>query len=379
MADAESLPNRQWELIVFSIVFLILGTVFTVWRLFVRTKASKWLGPSDWLMAFGVILNDVDCVLSVLAGFAGAGRLARDPFLTVPQRAKMSRYLFTGQILNIYAMFLVKLSICAYLLALNFSKVYRRLSLGALVFVVIFNFIFPSASLWGLCRPLASRWDIRITDKVCWPITVRIAFGYMQSVSNIITDIFYATAPIVYLRQIQIKKRTQWGVRAVFLMAVVCTTISILKIWDQEMHKGTPEIARDVVPMTLWATAENTVGIVVANLPLLRKPFERIFRSLLQSTSNGTTNADKTREEHFSDFRMQSYRSRSARRSRVEALHNRMGNMPAAGDYESDKAILDDKEKEERSYGSPTGIVKTTEVTVSDYYSRERDDERRGS
>lgn len=167
------------------------------------------------------IVNDVDCVFNVMAGFAGAGRLQRDPVLTIDRRVQMQKYLFVGQILNIYAMFLVKLSICAYLLALNFSKLYRRMIWGTLVFVVVFNFVFPSVSLWGLCRPLASRWDTRITNKVCWPVTVRIAFGYMQSVSNIMTDLMYATAPIVYLRQVQLRKRTQWGVRAVFVMSLV--------------------------------------------------------------------------------------------------------------------------------------------------------------
>lgn len=156
-----------------------------------------------------------------MAGFAGTGRLQRDPFLTITRRLQLQKYLFIGQILNIYAMFLIKLSICAYLLALNFSKLYRRLMWGTLVFVVVFNFVLPSVSIWGLCRPLAARWDPRITDKVCWPVTIRRAFGYMQSVSNILTDVIYATAPIVYLRQVQLKKRTQWGVRAVFVMSLV--------------------------------------------------------------------------------------------------------------------------------------------------------------
>jgi hypothetical protein len=156
-----------------------------------------------------------------MAGHSGVGRLQRDPFLTMDRKVVLQKYLFIGQIFNIYTMFIVKLSICAYLLALNFSKGYRHLIWGTVGFVVIFNFIFPSISLWGLCRPLASRWDTRITDKECWPSTVRIAFGYMQSVSNIVTDIVYATAPIVYLRQVQLKKRTQWGVRAVFVMSLM--------------------------------------------------------------------------------------------------------------------------------------------------------------
>jgi hypothetical protein len=55
MADTESLPNRQWELIAASIVFFVLGTVFTAWRVVIRAKVAKWLGPSDWLMVLGMV------------------------------------------------------------------------------------------------------------------------------------------------------------------------------------------------------------------------------------------------------------------------------------------------------------------------------------
>lgn len=90
-----------------------------------------------------------------------------------------------------------------------------------MVFVTIFNLILPAIGQFALCRPLASRWDIRIKDKECWPQLVRIGIGSAQAVSNIISDLVYATAPIVYLRSIKLSKHTQWSVRAVFLMSLV--------------------------------------------------------------------------------------------------------------------------------------------------------------
>jgi hypothetical protein len=44
---------------------------------------------------------------------------------------------------------------------------------------------------------------------------------YMQGVVNIITDVVYVVAPILYLRAIQLPKRTQWGLRIVFLLGSV--------------------------------------------------------------------------------------------------------------------------------------------------------------
>jgi hypothetical protein len=55
MGDTEPMPNRKWEMIIASIVFLVVGTVFTAWRLIVRLKVSNWWSMSDWLMLFGVV------------------------------------------------------------------------------------------------------------------------------------------------------------------------------------------------------------------------------------------------------------------------------------------------------------------------------------
>jgi hypothetical protein len=66
--------------------------------------------------------------VSVACGLNGAGRLLSDPFWQPDGVHKMiyqNHLTFAAQLLNVYGMWVVKLSICAYLLALNFSKTYR--------------------------------------------------------------------------------------------------------------------------------------------------------------------------------------------------------------------------------------------------------------
>jgi hypothetical protein len=92
---------------------------------------------------------------------------------------------------------------------------------STIVFATMFNFVLPVIQHFGLCRPLASRWDTRITDKECWSQVVRIGIAYTQAISNIITDLVYATAPIAYIRSVRLSRHTQWSVRAVFLMSLV--------------------------------------------------------------------------------------------------------------------------------------------------------------
>ena len=73
-------------------------------------------------------MNIAAISVTIAAGFNGAGRLLRDPFWQPSAVGKMvyvNRLTFASQLLNVYGMWVVKVSICAYLLALNFSKGYR--------------------------------------------------------------------------------------------------------------------------------------------------------------------------------------------------------------------------------------------------------------
>jgi hypothetical protein len=92
---------------------------------------------------------------------------------------------------------------------------------GTVVFITIFNFILPVILHFGSCRNFASGWDVRVKDKQCWPQLARTSIATAQSISNIISDLVYATAPIVYIRSIQLSSRVQWSVRAVFLMSLL--------------------------------------------------------------------------------------------------------------------------------------------------------------
>jgi hypothetical protein len=67
-------------------------------------------------------------IVTIACGMSGAGRLLRDPFWqpdAVDKMVYQNHLTFVSQLLNVYGMWIVKLSICAYLLALNFSRTYR--------------------------------------------------------------------------------------------------------------------------------------------------------------------------------------------------------------------------------------------------------------
>jgi hypothetical protein len=171
----------------------------------------------------------------------GGGRHIYDPIFKEPRNLeKYMRYLWFGQLLNLYGMALVKLSICTYIFMLNFSKSFRALIWVSVVVHISLNFIFPSIILFGECTPYTKHWDIAGTQPGhCWstkpkvisgmmkhtPLECYCAYntcsGYMGAATNIFTDLIYTIAPLVYITRVQLNQRTLWGVRIVFLLGLM--------------------------------------------------------------------------------------------------------------------------------------------------------------
>jgi hypothetical protein len=45
--------------------------------------------------------------------------------------------------------------------------------------------------------------------------------GYSGAATNILTDLIYTVAPLMYISRVQLPNRTLWGVRAVFLFGLM--------------------------------------------------------------------------------------------------------------------------------------------------------------
>ena len=185
----------------------------------------------------------------------GLGRHIMDPTV-FPNLLKYSYYLWITQIvskfvvvpsyqtithelrLDIIAVAFLKWSICAWLLALNFSKIYQVIVWVSILMVTALNFLAPVLTLFG-CVPLEKNWNFGYKGEFhCWAkgtlpqsyaqgefaktITTNVnsCSNNVEGISNVITDIVYMAAPLIYLSRVQLSRRTQWGIRIVFLLSI---------------------------------------------------------------------------------------------------------------------------------------------------------------
>lgn len=115
----------------------------------------------------------------------GGGRHVWDPILTPDNLKTYLHYLWLGQLLNLYGMALIKLSICAYILILDFSKAYRIIIWLSIVVHVGINFVFPSVILLGECTPISKHWNVAEPGS-CWDDRPRVISGeFLAEVSDL--------------------------------------------------------------------------------------------------------------------------------------------------------------------------------------------------
>ena len=105
-----------------------------------------------------------------------------------------SYWLWINQTINIVAVAILKFSICAYLLVLDFSKVYRWIVWFSIVVITGINFLAPIFTLFG-CVPIEANWNRALTNKKCWAVG-NLPLSYAQGIVNILTDVVYVVAPI---------------------------------------------------------------------------------------------------------------------------------------------------------------------------------------
>jgi hypothetical protein len=109
----------------------------------------------------------IGAVFAYKTSDVGGGRHVWDPIQTPEHLQKYLKWLWFGQMFNLYGMALIKLSICAYILKLDFSKSYRIAIWLSLVLHVGINIIFASVILLGECQPISKHWNLNESG-TCW-------------------------------------------------------------------------------------------------------------------------------------------------------------------------------------------------------------------
>ncbi|KAJ4357101.1 hypothetical protein N0V95_002757 [Ascochyta clinopodiicola] len=347
----QDLANHGLKVLVPAWTLMIISTMFLMWRVVYGLMHGRKFMVCDYMLIIATLLNIVATSVNQVNVDSGLGRHIYDPSIDI---MRYSYFLWIAQIVNIVGVAFLKWSICAWLLVLNFSRVYQAIVWFSIALVTAFNFLAPVLTLFG-CAPLEANWNYGYPDRRCWAKGT-LWLSYTQGICNILTDVIYMAAPLIYLSQVQLSRRTQWGIRIVFLLSIPATICSIFKTIELKTITETSDPTWSGVNLTIWSSAELSIGILIASLPPLRKAFDHLFQKILPSTLANTKTPNSAygygRSTNGNHIRLDTYENNK----RHKSVHP--GESMLDGDSDSERAILEDEG------GKGVGIMKTTKVTV---------------
>ncbi|KAH6864661.1 Alpha/Beta hydrolase protein [Alternaria alternata] len=355
----EGLPldDRSNALKIPIITLIIFSSVFVLLRLGINWRNRNFFLLTDHLLWTGQVIAVAGAACCYRMAEVGGGRHIWDPMLTPRNLETYLYYLWLGQLLNLYGMALVKLSVCAYIFMLDFSRTFRIIIWASVVIHVLVNVVFPTVILFGECTPYTKHWDVAGTKPgSCWSATPRVISGYSGAAVNILTDLLYTMAPLIYIARVQLPKRTIWGVRAVFLCGLITTTISALKLYEMKSLNESPDPTYSAVNLSVFAIAEVFVGVFTACLPPLRKTFENLLRKVLPTSITGGSGKGSR----------QSY----ALQNTGPQMSGKSSKRKHDTDDDSELGILPDDEivSERKGSDQPITIMKTTHVEPNPHH-----------
>ncbi|KAF2126522.1 hypothetical protein P153DRAFT_425089 [Dothidotthia symphoricarpi CBS 119687] len=283
MADTQGeWPNRRSDILFATVPISALATIFLIWRIVYGLVSRRSLLLCDYLLIIAGMMNVTTTAIRFKTTYHGQGRHMNDPSIKVPEDIlAYSYFLWIGQVINLMAVAVLKYSICTWLLILKFSRIYTSIVWVSILLVTVFTFILPTLGVFS-CTPFESNWNRTIEGKCFFRGNLQLA--YAQGVTNVVTDLVYVVAPLLYLSTVQLPSRTQWGLRFVFCLGLVATACSVVKTFEMNALLKTHDPTWDGVNLSIWSGTELSVGILVASLPPLRKQIDTILRTMLPST-----------------------------------------------------------------------------------------------
>ncbi|KAF1924962.1 uncharacterized protein M421DRAFT_71288 [Didymella exigua CBS 183.55] len=173
-----------------------------------------------------------------------------------------------------YVVVLCMIKISLVLLYLGIFKT-RRFQISAYVFlaylvvnssVIFFIIIFA-------CNPVPSFWNRDIKGK-CIDIQ---AAAYANSASAIVQDIILLILPLVFIRNLQMKRRRKIAVGTMFIIGTFGCIAAIMRLPSLNTFKMSIDPSWDYVPITVWTEFELAAGFLCVSLPSIRVLFFRML------------------------------------------------------------------------------------------------------
>ncbi|KAF9879167.1 integral membrane protein [Colletotrichum karsti] len=338
--------------------FHALALLFVALRVYTRMSIVKVMGRDDFVMVASV-------------AFHGLGKHT----LTIPEDDMVimrKSSFFQSIISSIAGLALLKVSIGLSLLRLSRSVWYSR-SLWALIVFVSAYSIMAWMTFFFYCQPLEGYWNKLIKPK-CYPITLFIKFGLINTAFNIFTDVCFATLPVTIIWSLQMKLRTRIYLVIVLSLGYFAVAMGIIKsiyqiAYGKDMDKTFYQ------SIQFWEFLQLNLGIIAACAPSLKPLVGHALKISSSDRYHGELYENRRPNGTDNSMRRQGYRVHNSQAEyemqdgpfagSPDAHRTAVGNIPNAV-YEKKESRGSGSGSEEMILGGGKGqgITRTTEISI---------------
>ncbi|KAK8022790.1 integral membrane family protein [Apiospora rasikravindrae] len=329
-------------------------------RLWVRLTMVHKMGSDDYAMIIAMTLSLAGLGVVVPQVVYGAGRhIVYLPPAVATTGLKIN---FVGQVVYLWAIPAVKMSIGLFLLRIAPSKGYRRALQGVMVFTLLYT-LFCFVTLLLQCTNIAVLWDPTV-QATCWSKQKLQTLSYANSIINILTDMFFAVLPAPMLWNVQINMRTKASLICIMGLGVFAVAAAIAKSFFISNYGKTGDFLWDSTDLTIWISTECNTGIIAACLPTLKPLFKRLLETTTQRYGGAKSSSSASRTTGQS-YKMKPYGQNSSTSRSTNKHHQpQTPSKISRASRANSKAGAGEDELALTGQGSPTAITKVTTVTI---------------
>ncbi|KAF1955251.1 hypothetical protein CC80DRAFT_526283 [Byssothecium circinans] len=252
--------------------FLALCIVFV--RIYTRARRSI-LHADDWLIIMAEPLSLANICVSAVMIANGWGKPTA--YLSRPQVILILKLAFAQQTIWIFTLFFVRISVATSLLRFGTNRSWRW------PLYVLMGLQCCLSAAWVViqfarCDRVASSWNMKPGAK-CWPADPITYFGWACGSMYIVMDLVLSLMPIRLVRSLSRPTRDKVLIGVLMSLGLVATIIAGVKMSTFGTYDNGDVLQATVKP-SMYAKAEELVGIIACSAPCLRSPIDRVLKKI---------------------------------------------------------------------------------------------------
>ncbi|PSR80260.1 hypothetical protein BD289DRAFT_441093 [Coniella lustricola] len=274
--------NVSRSLVIISITLATLTLLVNIMRLAFRHFVStSGLQGDDWAivppLVVGLFVNVVIVVKAIPNG------LGQDIWrLTPGQITRFAMWFYIIELSYFFDMACLKLSILIfYMRVFDFTDI-RGLLQATAIFTCLYGVAFVLAGMFQ-CWPISyfwTKWDGEHAGK-CFDVN---ALGWANAAISIATDFWMLALPLSQLRALRLPWRKKVGVSLMFMVGIVITIFSIIRLKALVRYVNSPNVTFDNFGVFVWSTLEVNIGMICACMPVMRQMLAWLLPSVFDGS-----------------------------------------------------------------------------------------------